>query len=328
MQPFGQPQPGGGVRVEIEPCVEQRAVAAGQHVDRSAQLDEQVAVTREPGPEGRRDVVGQPCDDGDARAQAGARRDRRAHAADHLGRVADGAEQRRLHAGRRAQVGARTSRSSQVVEAAFQRPVALAVASVGELPGEPVVRARHAPRARPQLRLVPLQPAQLGAGRLLRDAGAGALQHSRVGQLGGQLVDLGVRARVVVEQRGPQRPVGVVEREHAGHAAGHADGGDGRRPRCRRRCTSAGRARARSRATRRRPAPTIPAAARPGRWAATARRAARAAGSRMTAFTAVVPRSRPSSTASLGQRSLIAATLRQSCCPARPVIPLALPVFR
>ena len=65
------------MRIEVEAGVEQRAVAAREHVDRAAELDEQVAVLGEPRREGRRDVVGEPGDDRDAHAQpGGARRPR------------------------------------------------------------------------------------------------------------------------------------------------------------------------------------------------------------------------------------------------------------
>ena len=59
----------------------------------------------ETGAERRRDVIGQPGDDGNAGAEAGARGDRRAHAADDVGRVADRAEEVVPDAGRRAQIG-------------------------------------------------------------------------------------------------------------------------------------------------------------------------------------------------------------------------------
>ena len=51
--------------VEVEAGVQQRVVAARQHVDRAAQLDEQVAVIGEPGGERGGDVVGHARDDGD-----------------------------------------------------------------------------------------------------------------------------------------------------------------------------------------------------------------------------------------------------------------------
>ena len=112
---------------------------------------------------------------------------------------------------------------AEVVEAALERPVALAERRVGEIAGEPVVRPRDARRARPRRGLVALQPAQLGPDRLLGHAGAGAAQHLARVELGGELVDLGVRARVVVEQRRAQRLVVGVQQQHAGHAARHAE---------------------------------------------------------------------------------------------------------
>ena len=58
------------MRVEVEAGVEQRAVAAREHIHRPAQLDQQVAVLGEPRRERGRDVVGEPGDDRDAARQA------------------------------------------------------------------------------------------------------------------------------------------------------------------------------------------------------------------------------------------------------------------
>ena len=55
--------------------------------------------------EGRGDVIGQPGDDGNAGPQAGACSDGGADAADHVGGVADGAEEAAPDAGRGAEIG-------------------------------------------------------------------------------------------------------------------------------------------------------------------------------------------------------------------------------
>ena len=214
----GQPEAGGGVGVEVEAGVEQRAIAAREHVDGSAELDEQVAVARQAGGEGRGDVVGETRDHRDALAQAGPRRDVRAHAADHLARIADRAERAASQRPPPRTDRARRRRC-EVVEAALERPVALAVGGAGERAGEPVVRAGHPRGAGPQLGFVALQPAQLGPDRLHGDARARAAQHLAGVELGGQLVDLRVRACVVVEERRPQRLAVRSEQQDARHAA-------------------------------------------------------------------------------------------------------------
>ena len=103
----------------------------------------------EAGAERRGDVIGQPGDDGNARAQAGTHGDCGRHAADDVRRVADRAEEAVVDAGCSAQIG-RVRSGSQVVETALERPVALAEAHLGQPSREPVVRPRDPPRTSPE----------------------------------------------------------------------------------------------------------------------------------------------------------------------------------
>ena len=179
-------------------------------------------------------MIGDPGDDRSAEAQARRSRDLSGHVPDHVARIVDRRDAARVPAGGGQQIVGEGGRA-EVVEAALERPVALAVASARELAAKPLVRAADASRARDELGLVALQPAQARADRLLRHAGARAREHGLVAELGAQLGDLSLGPAVVVEQRRPQRLVVLVKQQQAWHAAGHADRRDlGRRDRRRR----------------------------------------------------------------------------------------------
>jgi hypothetical protein len=96
----------------------------------------------------------------------------------------------------------------------------------GEAVGEPRAGGEEAPRRRPDRRLVPCQPRQLGAGRLARERRAAASQ-----DLGGseeirELGDLAGGARVdAVEDGRTQRPPRGVGGHDAGAEAADADRG-------------------------------------------------------------------------------------------------------
>ena len=202
-----------------------------------------------------------------------------------------------VDAGRGAQIG-RVVGVLEVVEAALERPVALAEGDLGEV-------ARRASRTSPrrgacaptrsgscrcsQRSLGPtdccVMPAPVRSQHLAASAARRSARRSRRAR--------GRRCRAA---RGAA--AGRRRRAAATHGTqpGHADAGDRRRARCRPRRRRAGSARARSRATRPRPAPTSPDAARPAEFGSESAPSRPRSGSSTTALTAVVPRSRPSST--------------------------------
>ena len=80
--------------------------------------------------------------------------------------------------------------------------------------------------ARPGVGLVPGEPQQRRADRLLGERRAGARDEIQVRQRGGQLADLRGGAGVVLQDGLAQRAAGVVDRDDGGDHAGGRDGGD------------------------------------------------------------------------------------------------------
>ena len=110
-----------------------------------------------------------------------------------------------------------------VDEAAFECPVLLDGALAGQLPVDVVIGAEDGGDECEDLRLVPLDPAQLGDHKLLVDAVAGAAHEGGRIEFGGELAHLGAAASVALLDRGSEKLARSVEKHDGGKHAGDAD---------------------------------------------------------------------------------------------------------
>jgi len=101
----------------------------------------------------------------------------------------------------------------------------------GELAGEAVadvvLGAHDVPDLGEGLRLVGLDPEELGEGEVGQGGVAGELDEPLVADFFGEPVALGLGAGVAPDERGAQDRAALVEHDGAVHLAGEADGGDG-----------------------------------------------------------------------------------------------------
>ena len=110
----------------------------------------------------------------------------------------------------------RRSRRREIDKARLERPVLLDGALAGQPPVDVVVGAEHGRDAREDIRLMPLDPAQLGRDELLVDAVAGFGEERRLVDLGRELLDFRAAAPVALLDAGPQH----ARRDRAGRRAG------------------------------------------------------------------------------------------------------------
>ena len=210
------------VVVEIEPRVGRRPVGRHQDVDRTAELQEHVGLPRQPRGKGRGDEVGRTADDRRADGEAGLCGRLRRHPAEDAVREGLSRQRRAVDVGERHEV-VRDLMRGDVDEAAFECPVLLDGALAGQLPVDVVIGAEDGGDACEDLRLVPLDPAQLGDHQLLVDAVAGAAHEGGRIEFGGEFAHFGAAASVALLDRGSEKLARSVEKHDGGKHAGDAD---------------------------------------------------------------------------------------------------------
>jgi hypothetical protein len=211
--------------VEIKARVGTRLPRGDEDVDGSAEFQQAVAGSDDARGQRRGDEVGGPAHHLRAGGKAGLGGGGGRHLSDHLMR-----QRARWHRAAR-QVGQRDQAvvehaARDVDEACLQRPV-LFDAPRARQPEIDVVVGPEDRRDLPEhMRLVALQPAQLGRDQLLVDAVSSPGEEGGRVDLAAQFLDLGGAAPVALLDAGAQRPAVGAEQNDRGQHAGGADRGD------------------------------------------------------------------------------------------------------